>query len=239
VSHVFEEKTSHPCQHCPAFTQSFISVLTESEITELKEQSPMLKFQRGQTLLSQSEKAQGVYCIKSGIVKLFHQTESAISPTVGFRKAGNMVGHHGIINGKNILSATCLTTSEVCFVPRKAILATAKKNPALLEKLNETLAQEFEEIIQTLSTFYSKTVDQRLVEVLLQLQEKFGTTPDGFIAVPLTRLELSQLIGASMEAVFRALAGFKKKGWLEVKKQKVKIVSTVEFELFRDYAREN
>jgi CRP-like cAMP-binding protein len=219
-----EKSQWHDCQNCPAFKTSFISSISNQHRIDLKEHAPILVFRKGQKIKIQEENSQGAYCIRSGLVKLFHKSKQDTKITLGFRKPGNLIGHHGIMVGKNILSASCLTPVEVCFFTRKTILNKAKEYPELLEKIHADVMDDMQEMIYQLSNSYTKSIEHRLIEAILKMEETFNTTDDGFIALPLTRQELSEFIGASIESVFRSLAALKAKKLIEVKKEQIKIL---------------
>ena len=48
-------------------------------------------------------------------------------------------------------------------------------------------------------------VKGRVAQSLLQLQEDFGSTPDGHLGLTLSRQDLASLVGATYETVFRII----------------------------------
>jgi CRP-like cAMP-binding protein len=48
-------------------------------------------------------------------------------------------------------------------------------------------------------------VKGRVANALLALQEKFGQTPEGHIAINLSRQDLASIVGATYETVFRTI----------------------------------
>ena len=70
-----------------------------------------------------------------------------------------------------------------------------------------------------------KTVRERLAEVLLLLEQKLGTDPEGFIKISLTREEIANLIGTATESAIRLISEFKQDNYIEVEGRNLKILN--------------
>ncbi len=198
--------------------------MSEKQVFELKEQSIILSFVKGQNIVSNQDQAQGVYSIRSGIIKLFLNATQSDNVTVGFRTAGDSIGYHDLIREANTFSATCVTNVEACFFPSKMVLQQSAKNPKLSKKFNSLLANDLHEISQCITNTFFKSIDQRVAAAILQIRNKVGVDENNCLAVPITRQDLADMVGARIESVFRALAFLKKKRLIEVTQQQVCIL---------------
>ncbi|MBC7196824.1 MAG: winged helix-turn-helix domain-containing protein, partial [Deferribacterales bacterium] len=79
-----------------------------------------------------------------------------------------------------------------------------------------------------------KTVKQRLAEILLMLENTFKLDEEGYIAVNLTREDLSSIVGTATESVIRILGEFKNEGLIAIKGKKIKINDKKKMNLISD-----
>ena len=77
----------------------------------------------------------------------------------------------------------------------------------------------------TITFLAQKTVRERLAEVLLLLEQKLGTDPEGFIKISLTREEIANLIGTATESAIRLISEFKQDNYIEVEGRNLKILN--------------
>jgi CRP-like cAMP-binding protein len=75
-----------------------------------------------------------------------------------------------------------------------------------------------------------KTVRERLAEALLMLENTFGTNPEGFLNIILTREELANIVGTATESVIRLLSEFKSENTIVMEGKKIKLVNKVYLE---------
>ena len=66
---------------------------------------------------------------------------------------------------------------------------------------------------------------ERLAEVLLLLEQKLGTDPEGFIKISLTREEIANLIGTATESAIRLISEFKSDQLIEVDGRNFKLLN--------------
>ena len=69
-----------------------------------------------------------------------------------------------------------------------------------------------------------KTVKERLAEILIHLEDEFGTDQHGILNISLTREELSNIVGTATESIIRLLSEFKSKALIEINGRKIKIL---------------
>jgi CRP-like cAMP-binding protein len=87
------------------------------------------------------------------------------------------------------------------------------------------IAFELGESSNTITFLAQKTVRERLAEILLLLEQKLGTDPEGFIKISLTREEIANLIGTATESAIRLISEFKNDHLIETEGRNIKILS--------------
>ena len=81
------------------------------------------------------------------------------------------------------------------------------------------------ESANTVTFLAQKTVRERLAEILVLLEQKLGTDPEGFIKISLTREEIANLIGTATESAIRLISEFKQDDLISVEGRNIKILN--------------
>lgn len=219
-----EIKITSLCKNCPAFRESIMCAFDEDELNEIADSILPISFNKKHNLITENKTAPGAYCVRSGIIKL-HKVE--VEPrhiTIGFKGRGNLIGYYGLLQEHNPFNATCLTNVEACFIPKKLLAQKHQRSLAFSQRINSLLLNDLKDLVDQHITGITKNTRDRLLEHIINLENKFGTDTEGFIALPLTRQELAEMMGASLESVFRILAILKRNKLIVVKRGKIKIV---------------
>lgn len=123
-----------------------------------------------------------------------------------FAKSGAIAGHRGL--GSDTVypvSATALLPTDVCFIDIHFFTATLKVNQDYLYDLMMFFAAELKESERKMRNLAHMNTKGRIANALLLLDERFGTTPEGFIDIELSRQDLSSYTGTTYETLFRIM----------------------------------
>ena len=157
-------------------------------------------------LFTESSQVTGVYFIYKGTFKVHKKWTDDKELIVRIAKSGAILGHRGL--GNDIyypVSATALEASEVCFIDLDFFHSTLKVNYQFLYELMMFFAGELKESEKKMRNLAHMPVKGRIAQALLNFKAKFGTTPEGFIDLNLSRQDLASYTGTTYESVFRLL----------------------------------
>ena len=101
---------------------------------------------------------------------------------------------------------------EVCFIPKESIVHTLQKNPNFTLEVLRHMAHDLKEADDVIVNISQKTVKQRIAEAFLYLKNNFGEDDEGFLALTLSREDISNVVGTATESAIRIISEFKKKG---------------------------
>lgn len=222
--HTERSESTDFCNGCASLEKSLFASLSDNERQSLNMRSIVLHFKKGQTVFLEGREAQGIFCIKSGVIKLSLDTVIGESITVHLFSNKGIFGQYSIISSISLYTAVCLTDCELCFFSRKDIQNYLKLHPCLLDQLAKVTVQEIKTLNNVIVSLRSKSIVQRVAETLINLQSLFGKDPKGYIHAEFTKQELSNIVGASIESVFRALTSLKEKGYVTQHNRRFKIV---------------
>jgi CRP/FNR family transcriptional regulator, anaerobic regulatory protein len=185
------------------------------------ENAVSMNLKKGQHLFQQGASSQGFFCIRKGVVKLGLDTANGESVTVDLYANCGMLGHHSILSPTNFYSATCLTDTEICFIPKSVIQRIQTNKLSMDTKLWAKVGEEYNRLNDVISNLRSKSTLQRTATALLRLHTMFGTDTDGAINLYVTKEELANIIGSSVESVFRTLGRLREKKYIDFEKSKI------------------
>ena len=98
-------------------------------------------------------------------------------------------------------------------------------NPEMSMGMMRLLSQDLEQSDSKRVDMATKTVRERLAEVLLLLRETYGTLQDGStLDVSFSREDLAGMVGTATEVVIRQLTKFREEGLLETKGRQIKLL---------------
>ncbi len=165
-----------------------------------------IKLKKGEVLFNEGDPVSGIYFVYSGVIKVYKQWDDDKELIIRFAENGAILGHRGI--GPNLnypISAAALEPSVVCYVSMKFFESTLKVNGELTYQLVNFFASELRKSERRMRDLAHMPVKGRVAGALIKLQKQFGTTPDGFINITLSRQDLASCSGSTYETVFSVI----------------------------------
>ncbi|HEX6678113.1 MAG TPA: Crp/Fnr family transcriptional regulator [Actinomycetes bacterium] len=182
----------------------------------------------GSFVCHQGEPAGHVYVVAAGEVAIVSPARGGSEQLHRLIGPGQLFGELALLsNGRRTAGARATKPSTVWAIDRDAFWAFLEATPAaqaaLLRQVVELLADR-EAMIDDL---LSLDVRGRLAKALLGLAERHGK-PDqeGGVLIPvrLTHRDLAGMVGASRENVSRALAAFRRRGFLDYDSEAIRVL---------------
>ncbi len=189
-------------------------------------------FKKGEALFHEGDQVNGMFFIYTGKVKVHKKWGEDKELIVRLAKQGDIVGHRGIGGDTTYpVSATALEPVTVCFIDLAFFQATLKVNHNFLYELMMFYATELKVSENNMRNLVHMPVKNRVANILLQLQGKFGKNSDGFIDISLSKQDLSSYTGAAYETVFRVVKELKDETIIDEDGKFIKIVDEARLRL--------
>ena len=186
----------------------------------------VLEFAKGENVFEDGESPKGVYFIEKGTAKLSKSGVYGKDQILRFCKENDLIGYRSLLCGENFqANAEAMTPMTVQFLPADNFLHLLKVDPKLSYAMLQKIAYELGESANTVTFLAQKTVRERLAEILILLEQKLGTDPEGFIKISLTREEIANLIGTATESAIRLISEFKQDDLISVEGRNIKILN--------------
>jgi len=180
----------------------------------------------GEMLYQAGERFDNLYIMNSGFFKIVTLSPDGREQVVGLKFRGDWLGFDGIAEGHYSCDAVAMDTGEVWVIRYEALLAACTNNRELLTVLHEAMSREIGRDRDSLMSVCTLPADARVAEFLRYWAEslaKRGLRTDQ-IALRMTRAEIGNYLGMTLETVSRALSrlardkviGFASKGRRDV-----------------------
>ena len=198
--------------------------MSKEELKTVSDSKTTKTIKKGQSLFEEGEKLNGVYCVRSGVSKLSKLSANGKDQIVKLATKGEVLGQRSVIAEESTnLSAVAVSDMEVCFIPKESITHTLQRNPNFTLEVLRHMAHDLKEADDVIVNISQKTVKQRVAEAFLYLKNNFGEDKDGFLALTLSREDISNVVGTATESAIRIISEFKKKGLIRTSGKKIGI----------------
>jgi len=205
-----------PCAQCDARERNFCAALDPTELAEVAKVMTEATLPPGGMLFHEGTPADYVMNVTGGAVKLFKLLGDGRRQILGFRFAGDFLGLSA--GADYVYSAEALNESRLCRFPRKKLDGLRERFPRLDRRLLSLSIEELTAAQEQLLLLGRKTAEERLVSFLILLsqgQVRRGLKPDP-ITLPMTRSDIADYLGLTIETVSRTFSALKKKGLIEL-----------------------
>ena len=206
--------------------ESFKEMLSAEDYDKYISSKQILKFNKGGIIFEDGEVPNGVFFLNKGTAKLSKQGVYGKDQILRFIREGDLIGYRSLLCGEDFQAkAEAMTEVEATFLPSALFLKMLEVAPKFSFVMLQKIAFELGESSNTVTFLAQKTVRERLAEILLLLEQKLGTDPEGFIKISLTREEIANIIGTATESAIRLISEFKQDKLIEVEGRNIKILN--------------
>jgi CRP-like cAMP-binding protein len=212
------------CEQCIIKQFNSLKSLTKDELMRISNCKTSKIIKKGEVIFEEGEALNGVFCVRDGICKLTKLSANGKDQIVKLVVKGELLGQRSLISDESSnLKATALNDMELCFIPKSEIMDDLKKNSDFSFNVLQSMARDLKEADDVIVNMAQKSVRQRLAEVLVSINESFGTNPDGTLSVILSREDFASIVGTATESAIRVLSQFKKEGLISTVGKQIKI----------------
>ncbi len=183
------------------------------------------KVARGASVYLGGDRFQSLYAVRSGAFKTVSVSRHGDEKVTGFHLPGELLGLDAISSGTHGYNAVALEDSEVCIIPFAQLERLARSIPALQHQLLRLVSSDISRDQGLMLLLGSMTAEQRLVAFLLSLSrrhQRLGFSSSRFV-LRMTREEIGNYLGLTLETVSRLLSRFQREGLIGVHQRDIEI----------------
>ncbi|MBA5246887.1 Crp/Fnr family transcriptional regulator [Marnyiella aurantia] len=200
--------------------------LSAEDFERYRSATETVTYHKGEILFDEQELPKSVFYLHEGTAKLSKQGAYGKEQILRFIKDGDIIGYRSLLCGENFQAkAEAMTDVEATKIPADLFMHLLEHDSKMSFVMLQKIAFELGESSNTVTFLAQKTVRERLAEILLLLEQKLGTDPEGFIKISLTREEIANLIGTATESAIRLISEFKQDSLIETEGRNIRILN--------------
>jgi CRP/FNR family transcriptional regulator len=211
-------KTRSICAGCASREKGLCGALGDAELCRLGSVSRHRRFGAGEAIHVEGEVPPSFCAIVSGVVKLLKSLPNGSQQIVGLLGAGDFLGRP--FGGEARTTAVAASAVEVCWFPRATIESFAASSGAVKDWLFEHTADELEKAQEWIVLLGRMTAEQKMAVFLLSVLRTAaeggagasGQMREIAIELPLSRTEIADYLGLTIETVSRQIARLRERG---------------------------
>jgi CRP-like cAMP-binding protein len=165
--------------------------------------------------------------VLDGRVKMIKHSEAGKDVVLNVISPGEMLGEVAAFNGEPYpATAQAMEPTVVASIHQDDYLRLLNQYPALALKVIEEQGRRLREAQDMIRSMAVERVERRIARILLKLAATAGSSSeDGIlIELPLTRQDIAEMAGTTVETAIRTMSKFRKRGLVRTKRGRVTIL---------------
>jgi CRP/FNR family transcriptional regulator, nitrogen oxide reductase regulator len=207
--------------------------LKPEDLQRLAAVATLRAFDKGATLFTEGDASDLLYTVVAGRVKVFKSTARGTDVILELFGPGDPVGAVAVYESRPYpASAIALEPTSCLLIPRQAFFALLEGYPMMVRGLLVGLTHRLVELTNRLTELSGGRIEGRLARFFLKLGTDMGQRrEDGlFIPLVLSRQELADMIGTTIETSIRIMSRWGKDGVVRTDKDGFAIVDRAALE---------
>ncbi len=194
------------------------SSLKAQEIDALAAVSELHSFGKGETLFWEGEQAEAFWVVYSGRVHMKRFLADGRAAAVCVMGSGDPFCCLPAMDGKTYpTDGVAAEPTTVVRIPMVEFRKLFQEKPAFNQEAMGLFCNRLRQVEER-GCLIHETADIRLAKTLLDLRKKFTQE------IPLTRQEMAELVGLTLETTIRILGQFKNKDWIESSRGRIRVL---------------
>ena len=216
------------CSICKVRTYSFCRCLDEDKLKDFSNVSFEKSFLNKQNIFLQNDQSDYLYNITEGNVKIYQLLDDGRIQIIGFLYPGDFFGSYR--NNKYNYCAEAIGDLKTCVFNQKILDKYLDENPILAKELLNKTSFELTLAQDRLTVLGKLNAAERLVKFLLNISEQRNRIgwKNNPISLPMTRQDIADYLGITIETVSRELSNLKTSNIIKIITSKQIYLSNIE-----------
>ncbi|PLX03242.1 MAG: hypothetical protein C0594_10720 [Marinilabiliales bacterium] len=215
------------CITCPHKSHFFMKMSNE-EFEMIDKNRIEVKFKKGDVISKQGTPPSHLIYLIDGLAKLYIEGNSNNNVTLQILTSQTYIGLDSVFNddlfNENLLkySVTAIEDSTACFLDISSFKTIVRSNAAFAYEILSYVSKRKSLIYSKIKNLTQKNSRGRLADSILYLAEIYGSNK---LHLSLTRKDLSELAGTSLENSIRILSELRKEKIISVEGRTIEILN--------------
>jgi CRP/FNR family transcriptional regulator, anaerobic regulatory protein len=196
------------CKRCDVRDHSVCSAIGDADLARLAATATAFALKKGQVFINEGDPATDFFNVTGGTVKLFKLLPDGRQQITGFAAIGHFLGL--AVSDTYAFSAEAVEDVRVCRFSRPKLRRLLDDFPRLERRLLETACNELATAQEQLLLLGRKTAVERVASFLVAWsQQSDGCAHAQEIRLPMTRGDIADYLGLTIETVSRTFSRFR------------------------------
>ncbi|MFW5834630.1 MAG: Crp/Fnr family transcriptional regulator [Pseudomonadota bacterium] len=190
-------------------------MLSSSELQQLHAMSSQKVFEPGELIVEEDATVRQVANVLSGTIKLFKLLPDGRQQITGFLFGGDFLGP--MLSGEYATFAEAVTRVELCLFEQDRLREQMDAWPHLERRLFEDATATLDRALDWMLLLGRKTAAERVASFFVMMADRVGSRDDieVQVEVPMSRSDIADYLGLTMETVSRQISNLKRQGLIE------------------------
>lgn len=201
-------KRNLDCTTCEMRNTTLFAKLPETSFHGLDFQPEVSSHAAQEVLIPQASKADAIYTIRKGIVKLESRSLDGSKRIVRLLAHGDTLGLQAWQLGEYPHDVVALTDVELCHIPLHVLEALQKQCEELNQELILRSCNESQQADMWITQFSTGSITRRMANLLLYLSELQKDSEENLVRL-MSRDDMAAILGVRQESISRTITQFK------------------------------
>jgi CRP/FNR family transcriptional regulator len=196
-------------------TASLYRGLSDEDRRRLEDVSLVRSWDKGETVFSEGDPADFLLTVLAGRVKVVKLQPSGKEVILEIFGPGDPVGAVVAYEGRPFPASAVALERTTCLLVRRApLFQLLERHPSLVRGLLSAFTRRIVELTQRIPEVAGARVETRFAHLFLKLSDRVGRPRQGGVFIPmvLSRQELADLTGTTIETCIRLMSRWGKEG---------------------------
>jgi CRP/FNR family transcriptional regulator len=182
-------------------------------------------FRKGDTLAKQGAFASYVLFLMTGLAKQYIEGDGSRSFNLRIIRPGEFIGLSSVFNRNTFTySAVAFTECQVFLIEKTTLANVIRQNGTFAFSFIQRYCEQNNDLTATLRNIIYKQMNGRMADTLLYIDSLRAEHPDIF--QQLTRRDLADFTGISVESAVKLLKSFEKDGIIRLHEKDIRLVNS-------------
>lgn len=214
-------RPTDPCTNCEARSFSVCNAIEAKDLERLAALAVPLAIDAGRTFIEEGDTAEHFFNVTAGTAKLFKLLPDGRRQITGFACVGTFLGL--AVSSTYAFGAEAVEPMRVCRFSRAKLKALLDDFPAMEKRLLEVASNELVAAQEQMLLLGRKTARERLASFLVVRAVNMASgvlpcssRPADKVTLPMTRSDIADYLGLTIETVSRTLTRFKSERLIDI-----------------------
>ena len=203
------KKRSTRCAVCKIRSYSFCRCLHDDQLKVFSEISDEKEFRDKQTIFLQQGPSRHLYNITKGNIKIYKLLSDGRIQIIGFLYPGDFFGSYK--KGKYNYSSEAIGNVRLCVFRQEVLDEYLEKNMNLSKELLHITSHELTLAQDRMGVLGKMNANERVAKFILNISDQRARIgwQDNPVSLPMTRQDIADYLGLTLETVSREITRFK------------------------------